>query len=251
MTRSAPRLEVRSLVKRFGGAVAVDGVDLTLEPGEIVGLIGPNGCGKSTLLNLIMRVLRPTSGTVLIDGAATDRLLSHRIARMGVHYGFQRTRLLPEMLVSEHVEMALAKHGLLRSLWSRHWTDRVGRREARGALAALGIAALGSQYASALSFGQRQLLCLAMASVRNARIVLLDEPLAGLSGESIARFSEHVGAFAAAGAAVMIVEHRIKSLAALCPRFIVMNEGRIIADGPPADVTERTEVMRAYFGRGS
>jgi len=251
MTEAVPRLEVQSLVKRFGGATAVDGVDLCMGPGEIVGLIGPNGCGKSTLLNLIMRVLQPTSGRVLIDGIATSRMATHQIARLGAHYGFQRTRLLPELSVAAHVEMALAEHGLARSFGSRQWADRTGRERAAETLRSLGIESLGGQRASELSYGQRQLLCLAMASVRRAKVVLLDEPLAGLSGESIERFGNHVRAFANDGAAVMIVEHRIKSLAAICPRFVVMSEGRVIADGIPRDVIERPQVVRAYFGRGS
>ncbi|MFO1188868.1 MAG: ATP-binding cassette domain-containing protein [Alphaproteobacteria bacterium] len=249
MTDGVPRLEVRSLVKRFGGATAVDGVDLRMAAGEVVGLIGPNGCGKSTLLNLIMRVLQPTSGKVLIDGVATSRMATHQIARLGAHYGFQRTRLLPEVSVVAHIEMALAEHGLARSLAARRWVDRTGRERAAEVLKSLGIEALSGQRASELSYGQRQLLCLAMASVRKAKIVLLDEPLAGLSGESIERFGNHVRGFARDGAAVMIVEHRIKSLAAICPRFIVMNEGRIIADGAPRDVIERPQVVSAYFGR--
>ena len=251
MNGAVPRLDIRSLIKRFGGATAVDGVDLCVAPGEIVGLIGPNGCGKSTLLNVIMRVLQPTSGAVFIDGVATSRMSPHQVARLGVHYGFQRTRLLPEASVAEHVEMALAEHGLARSFASRRWADRTGRERAAAALHSLGIESLCGQRASELSYGERQLLCLAMASVRKAKIVLLDEPLAGLSGESIERFSNRVQAFARDGAAVMIVEHRIRSLAAICQRFVVMSEGRVIADGVPADVIERPQVVRAYFGRGA
>lgn len=251
MTSVPPRLDIRSLVKRFGGATAVDGVDLRAAAGEIIGLIGPNGCGKSTLMNLIMRVLQPTSGGVFIDGIATDQMSTHQIACLGVHYGFQRTRLLPEVSVVEHVEMAMADHGLVRSFASRYWVNHTRREQAALALKSLGIEPLSGQRASELSYGQRQLLCLAMASVRKANVVLLDEPLAGLSGESIERFSNQVRVFAQGGATVIIVEHRIKSLAAICPRFVVMSEGRVIADGVPAEVIERPQVVRAYFGRGA
>lgn len=245
----APRLEIRQLVKKFGGAVAVDGVDLAVGAGEIVGIVGPNGSGKSTLLNLVTRIERPSGGAVFIDGESIAKLNVHEVSRRGVHYGFQRTRLLPEMSVAEHLQMALADRSALRSVGTRRWVDPEGLRRVDETLRRTGLAALAGQSASELSFGQRQLLCLAMATIREAMLVLLDEPLAGLSGEAIGVFAGHVEACAARGAAVLIVEHRLRSLAQICQRFVVMDHGRIIADGVPAEVMSRPEVLAAYFGK--
>jgi len=248
---AAQRLEMRGVTKRFGGVVAVEGVDLVVGPGEVVGLIGPNDAGKSTLLKIAARIERPTQGSVVIDGRRTDRMMPASVARLGVHYGFQRTRLLPELSVQDHVAMALADRRVVPSFLSFGWIHRTRSADVDRALTDFEITHVRTQAAADLSFGQRQLLCLAMASVRDVHLLMLDEPLAGLSGESIALVRRSLDLLVSTGVSVIVVEHRLKSLAAICGRFVVMDRGRLIADGLPDEVMGRSDVLDAYFGGGT
>ncbi len=250
-TTATPRLEVRNLVKRFGGAIAVDGIDLCAGPGEIIGVVGPNGSGKSTLMNLIMGVEKATAGSIHINGTLSSQLDTYQISRLGVHYSFQRTRLLPEMSAAEHLQMAIADRGVARSVVSSQWAASEGRQRVEEVLGLVNLAHLATQRASELSFGQRQLLCLAMAVIRRAQLILLDEPLAGLSGESIGIFARNIQEYAARGAAVLIVEHRLRSLGEMCQRFVVMDHGQIIADGTPTEVMKMPLVLDVYFGKAA
>jgi ABC-type branched-subunit amino acid transport system ATPase component len=244
------RLRTVGVCRRFGAVKAVDQVTLGLAPGEIVGLIGPNGSGKTTLLNCIAGVLRESSGKVFLDERDVTRMPTHRLSKHGLFYSFQRTRLLPEVSAAEHIAMVLGHRGVLSSIGSRGWRHAALAPEVDEVLDRFLLGHVRSQPAGSLSFGQRQLVCLALAMAQEARLVLLDEPLAGLSGESIGRIGEKVGEVAASGATVLIVEHRLKSLVAMSDRFVVMHEGRVIADGAPDDVLNDAEVIRAYFGTG-
>jgi branched-chain amino acid transport system ATP-binding protein len=245
-----PRLEARDVTKRFGATNVVSGVAVAARAGEVVGVIGPNGSGKTTLLNCIAGVLRPNRGEIRIDGHATTRLPMHKLARLGLFYSFQRTRLLPEMTAGEHVSMALGSRAVTHSMVSRGWSHTANTRGVQAVLERFLIDHVRDQPAGTLSFGQRQLLCLALAMAGDSSVVLLDEPLAGLSGESIDRIAEKVTEVAAAGAAVLIVEHRLKSLLTMCDRFVVMHEGAVIADGDPNVVMNDADVVKAYFGEG-
>jgi ABC-type branched-subunit amino acid transport system ATPase component len=247
---STPRLRAERVSKRFGGVRVLDGVSVEVAPGEVVGLIGPNGSGKTTLLNCIAGVLRRNGGRIYIDEKDVTRTPTHRLARLGMFYSFQRTRLLPELSVAEHVVMVLGSRQVLPSVVSRGWSHSTSTSAVDEVLDRFLLGHVRAQPAGSLSFGQRQLLCLALAMAGDARIVLLDEPLAGLSGESITRIGDKVTELASAGVSVVIVEHRLRSLASLCSRFIVMHEGAVIAEGAPAQVLDEPHVVEAYFGTG-
>lgn len=253
MTATNPptyRLEARNVTKQFGAVRAVSDVSLGVSGGEIVGLIGPNGSGKTTLLNCVAGVLRRNAGRLFVDGNDVSRTPTHRLARMGLFYSFQRTRLLPEVTVGEHIAMVLGSRQALTSIVARGWDHTVHDEAVAEVLEMFLIDHVRDQPAGSLSFGQRQLLCLALAMAGEAKIVLLDEPLAGLSGESIARVAGKVSEVAASGAAVVIVEHRLKSLVTMCDRFVVMHEGSVIAQGAPTEVLDEPHVVEAYFGTG-
>jgi ABC-type branched-subunit amino acid transport system ATPase component len=245
-----PRLRATEIFKRFGAVAAVDRVSLDVQEGEVLGLIGPNGSGKTTLLNCIAGVLRPNAGRIAIDGRDVTRTPTHRLARLGLFYSFQRTRLLPELSPAEHIAMVLGPREALSSVVSRGWSHSATRDDVLAILQRFLLTHVRDQPAGSLSFGQRQLLCLALAMAGEARVVLLDEPLAGLSGESITRIGSKITEVAAGGAAVIIVEHRLRSLISMSHRFVVMHEGSVIADGSPDEVLNAPHVVEAYFGTG-
>lgn len=239
-------LSVRSVSKRFGGNIAVDGVSFDVAAGETVGVVGPNGSGKSTLLSAIAGVVSPTSGAIVLGGRNISGWPAHRAARAGVHFSFQRTRLFPEMTVAEHLLMGTADRRVLPALVRRGWANRDARLDAT--ITTYGLGDVAAHRATALSFGQRQLLSLALADTVGARLVLLDEPFAGLSGESVDTVGQQVKRMASLGVAFLIVEHRLRSLSQLCSRYVVMDQGELLADGAPTVVMERADVVAAYFG---
>ncbi len=250
-------LEVRHLVKAFGGLRAVDDCSLTVARGSIVGLIGPNGAGKSTVANLITGFLRADAGRVLFNGADIARLPIHRIAQRGLTRTFQITRELERMTVTENL-LAAPHHQLGESFWlGLLSTPAVRRQEEENLQRALRLLRdfdlydLHDEYAANLSGGQRRLLELARVVMTQPTLLLLDEPFAGINPVLCARLGEAIEALSRAqGITFLIIEHNLAMVERLCSSVIVMALGRVIAEGSMAELRENPAVVDAYLGEG-
>jgi branched-chain amino acid transport system ATP-binding protein len=246
-------IQVLDVVRAFGGVRAVDGASLEVEAGSITGLIGPNGAGKSTLFNCISGFLGPRSGRVLLDGKRIDRRTPHQIARAGLVRTFQTPRALTRMTVLENVMLAAPRHGgetLAGSL-----APGARRRErdvrVRGAelLERVRLDGHTAALAGTLSGGQRKLLELVRALMAEPRILLLDEPMAGVSPTLRVELLEYILALRARdGITLLIVEHDLDFVMRASDRVIVMNEGRVITQGSPNEVRADERVVDAYLG---
>jgi neutral amino acid transport system ATP-binding protein len=246
-------LEVLDVVRAFGGVRAVDGASFEVEAGSITGLIGPNGAGKSTLFNCISGFVRPQSGRVLLDGTRIDRRAPHRIARAGLVRTFQTPRALTRMTVLENVMLAAPRHGGERLTGSLAPRTRRREREVRKRAAELlGLVRLDGHapaLAGTLSGGQRKLLELVRALMAEPRILLLDEPMAGVSPTLRVELLEHILALRKRdGITLLIVEHDLDFVMRASDRVIVMNDGRVITQGSPSEVRADERVVDAYLG---
>jgi branched-chain amino acid transport system ATP-binding protein len=247
------RLEVHELVRAFGGVRAVDGATLNVEPGSITGLIGPNGAGKSTLFNCVSGFLRPQSGRVLLDGKRIDRHAPHRIARAGLVRTFQTPRALTRMTVLENVVLAAPRNGGERLGGALAPRARRREREARARAAELlelvRLERHRDALAGTLSGGERKLLDLVRALMVEPRILLLDEPMAGVSPALRVELLEHILAVRDRdGVTLLIVEHDLDFVMRASDHVIVMNDGRVIAQGAPDEVRVDERVVDAYLG---
>jgi ABC-type branched-subunit amino acid transport system ATPase component len=237
------RLAVDGLVKRYGGLVAVNGVSFELQGGEILGLIGPNGSGKSTVMKLIMGIERPTAGSVNLDGIEMANWPSHRVARQGVGIVFQHSRPLHRQTVLENIKLALLPDSLLRL-----FADPQVDRRAREIAARVGLSHVIDRRPSTLPFADLRRMELAKAIARDPQVVLVDEPFAGLTPTEVATFSEMIRGFREDGRAVLLVDHNVKSVAALVDRVFALYLGERIAEGTPDDVMRNETVRRVYLG---
>ena len=241
-------LEVHGLSKSFGGFRAVSDVDLVVTEGQIAAVIGPNGAGKSTLFNLITGYLRPTAGRVVVDGRDITGVAPHRICRLGMGRSFQRTNIFPKLTVFENVQAALLAHrGLGRNFWSR--SEALCREESASLLASVGLAEQAQAVAGTLAYGNQKQLELGIALASDPKILLLDEPTAGMSAgethESIALLERIAKE---RGLTLLFTEHDMAVVFSIAQKIAVMHQGRIIADGSPAAVRADPGVRRVYLG---
>jgi branched-chain amino acid transport system ATP-binding protein len=236
-------LEVSGLYKRFGGLVAVRDIGFSIESGEILGLIGPNGSGKSTVMKLIMGIERPNAGSVRLDGREIAGSPTHRIARAGVGIVFQHSRPLPRQTVLEHIKLALLPDSLVKLFADVHVTDR-----ARQIAARVGLERVADRLPRTLPFADLRRLELAKAIARNPRVVLVDEPFAGLTAAEVTDFSNLIATFRAEGHAVLLVDHNVKGVAALVDRVLAMYLGERVAEGSAEEVMRDETVRRVYLG---
>ncbi len=250
-------LECRGLTKRFGGLVAVGGVDLAVAPGEILGLIGPNGSGKSTLVNLVCGTLPADGGTIALRGRDITRLPPHRRARLGIARSFQLLRLFPTLPVEEN--LLLARHPFLRttalaSVLGRRAAaaeEAAARARARTLLGLFDLADYAARPASALSIGQQRMVELARGLMAEPALFVLDEPAAGLSPPNVERLIGLIRRMRdETGMAILLVEHVMRVVRALCDRILVLDHGEKIAEGPPEAVVQDPAVVAAYIGTG-
>jgi branched-chain amino acid transport system ATP-binding protein len=247
--RSVPILTARGLVREFRGFRALDGVDLDVAEGGVHALVGPNGAGKTTLFNLLTGFLKPTAGSVLLEGR---RELAGRspevISRWGVARSFQITSLFTELSPRRHVELALASRtGLGWRFWrSDRALDRFAGRAAE-LLAEVGLAGHGDVPAASLSYGRKRALELALALALDPKVLLLDEPTAGMGLEDVDRTIELIRRIRA-GRTVVLVEHNMSVVAGLADRVTVLQHGAVLAEGPYEEIRHDPRVIAAYLG---
>jgi branched-chain amino acid transport system ATP-binding protein len=247
-------LEARGIVKAFGGHRAVDGVSFTLQRGRITGLIGPNGAGKTTLFNLVAGTMRPTEGTLPLEDARIDGLRPDEVFARGLGRTFQIPRPFPAMTVLENVMLApRAQQG--ERFWA-NWLrpgavaaqERAVREAARHWLDFVGLSRLEGQPARVLSGGQRKLLELARVMVAEPRLVLLDEPGAGVAPALLETIMDRIATLNAQGVTFLIIEHNMDLVMTLCRPVMVLAQGRLLLEGEPEAVRRDPRVVDAYLG---
>lgn len=231
----AAGLTARGLRRSFGGLRAVDGVDLDLVPGEVHALIGPNGAGKTTLVSLLSGRLLPDAGTILFRDEDITRLPAHERVRRGIAYTFQITAIFARLSVFDNVALAVQRRG------------GPLREGVQAALDRVGLGALSGEVAGELSYGHQRLLEVAMGLALRPRLLILDEPTQGLAASEIAGFAALVRQVAAE-AAVLLIEHNTELVLSLADRVTVLDAGRVLAEGTPAEIRADAAVQAAYLG---
>ena len=232
----AALIETRDLTLHFGGLRAVDGVDFTLNAGEIHALIGPNGAGKTTFVSLLSGRRLPQSGAILLDGEDITRLPAHLRVRKGIAYTFQITSIFPRLTVFDNVALAVQSRGA-----------KGLATQTRAALARVGLAVLEEQEAQTLSYGHQRLLELAMGLALKPRLLILDEPTQGLAASEIEGFKALVQSLVPE-TTVLLIEHNMDVVMDIATRITVLNFGQVLATGTPEAIRANPAVQEAYLG---
>ncbi|NJK56592.1 MAG: ABC transporter ATP-binding protein [Pleurocapsa sp. SU_5_0] len=248
-------LQATNLSKSFGGIKAVDNACLQVEKGSITGLIGPNGAGKTTLFNLLANFIKADHGEILFDHEPIHHLPSHQIAKRGFIRTFQVARVLSRLSVLEN--MLLATPNQTGENFVQVWLqqkklrveERANKARAMDILESVGLAAKAHDYAGALSGGQRKLLEMGRTLMANPKLILLDEPAAGVNPTLINQICEHIVNWNQQGISFLIIEHNMDVIMSLCDRVWVLAEGTNLASGTPAEIQSNDLVLEAYLGQ--
>jgi branched-chain amino acid transport system ATP-binding protein len=231
-------LEISRLRKTFGGVVALDGVDLSIDPGEILGIVGPNGSGKTTLFNVVTGALKPTAGSVHWRGEDISGLPAHKIARLGLVRTFQQAMSFPALSVRENILIA-HEHGAA--------ADRKGMSTSE-ILRFVGLEGRENEIAGSMPFGNLRRLGLALALAARPILLLLDEPAAGLNDSETEQLAEIILQLPGRGIGICLIDHDMNLIASICRRLVVLDFGTKIAEGPPDQVLNDKKVVEVYLG---
>ncbi|MCU1671925.1 MAG: Branched-chain amino acid transport system ATP-binding protein [Frankiales bacterium] len=254
MTTAAPAaLRISDLTVRFGGLVALDDVGLHVSPGEVVGIIGPNGAGKTTLFNVVCGFVRPTSGRLEVQGKEQRKLRPHQLAGLGIARTLQGLGLFPHISCLENVMVGAHRHaraGFASALLGLPRSDndeRALRERALALMDELGVAHVAGRLPGSLPYPLQKRVALARALVADPQVLLLDEPASGLSNAEMDELGELIRGLRGR-MAVMLVEHHMDLVMAVCDRIVVLDFGKVIATGTPAEVRTDERVLAAYLG---
>lgn len=247
-------LEIRQLTRRFKGLVAVNSIDFNIDSGELVGVIGPNGAGKTTFFNLITGFIKPTSGHIIFEGKDITGLSPHIIAKAGIVRTFQLDRIYHDLTVLQNVAVSShlhAKIGFIEAIFSTPGYRRKYSsiyEQSLQTLNFLGLASKKDALANSLSHGYQKLLGISIALAAKPRLLLLDEPLAGMNPTEVARTLEIIRDIRQQGTAILLIEHNMRAVMRTCDRLMVLNFGTVIARGSCEDIQKDPNVIQAYLG---
>ncbi len=247
-------LKVEHLTMRFGGLAAVDNVSTTVEKGKINAIIGPNGAGKTTFFNLISGVHRPSAGTITLQGRDVTSLRTDEVARLGVARTFQTTTLfdmasvLDNLIVGHRLRTRSGLFDVLRGSSRLREEERICREKARDALDFVGLAHLENRIAGDISQQERKRVAFALALATDPRLVLLDEPAGGVNPDETDGLAELIRKMVKSGLTVCLIEHKMNMIMSLVDKILVLNYGKKIAEGTPAEIRANPAVIDAYLG---
>lgn len=249
-------LEVRGITQRFGGITALEDISFSVHKGDITGVIGPNGAGKTTLFNIITGIYTQTSGQIILENSDISQLPAERLAGYGLVRTFQNIELFGTMTLLENVMVGLhtqSNCGILSSMFKMPWHLVEERRIKRLAMEWLdfcGITDLANQVAGSLPFGKGRLLEIARAMAVEPKIMLMDEPAAGLNNRETNELATLIRKIRDRGVTVVLVEHDMELVMDICDRIVVLNLGKKLAEGTPREIQENSAVISAYLGEG-
>ncbi|MFJ3046429.1 ABC transporter ATP-binding protein [Herbaspirillum chlorophenolicum] len=248
-------LELKQISKNFGGLQVLQGVDFNVREGEIFGLIGPNGAGKTTVFNLITGLLRASSGSIAFNGEDIGEVAPHKITERGIARTFQNIRVFKEMTLLENVVVGMHDHlnygvaGMLFNLGGFRKAEKEARERALELLSWVRLEHKAHMLADSLSYGEQRKLEFARALATKPKLLLLDEPVAGMNPAEKTELMAEIVNIKQRGFSIFMIEHDMRFVMGLCERIAVLNFGKIIAEGTPDQIKNNQEVIEAYLGK--